>query len=203
MTGYARSGGRWPALLICMVSSIFLLAGCAAPALPLPPERPLSTSSSTASGPSLPHAVLADDGAGRQLHLHVAPMVKGGRFVSGFGWRRHPLGGGGAYHRGLDVAARSGTPVRAAASGEVVDVGRRGAFGRMVRIRHSVDLETLYAHLSRYAGYLAIGRKVRQDEVIGYVGASGRASGPHLHFELRRNGRALDPLALPPLPHGG
>jgi murein DD-endopeptidase MepM/ murein hydrolase activator NlpD len=160
-------------------------------------------SSSTTNDPHLPHAVLADAGAGRQLHLHVAPVVEGGRFVSGFGWRRHPLGGGGAYHRGLDIAARSGTPVRAAASGVVVEVGRRGAFGRMVRIRHSVGLETLYAHLSRYAGHLASGRKVRQDEVIGYVGASGRASGPHLHFEVRRNGVALDPLSLSPLPHGG
>jgi murein DD-endopeptidase MepM/ murein hydrolase activator NlpD len=193
-----------PALLIYMVSSIYSLAGCVAPQLPSPMSFSTAPmSSSTASDSRLPHAVLADDGAGRQLHLHVAPVVEGGRFVSGIGWRRHPLGGGGAYHRGLDVAAPSGTLVRAAASGEVVDVGRRGAFGRMVRIRHSVDLETLYAHLSRYAGYLAIGRKVRQDEVIGYVGASGRASGPHLHFEVRRNGVALDPLSLPPLPHGG
>lgn len=193
MTACARSRARLPALLISVVGSLFLLTGCAAPALPLP------TSSSPAGDPRLPHAVLADDGAGHRLHLHVAPVVEGGEFISGFGWRRHPLGGGGAHHRGLDIAAPAGTPVRAAASGRIVELGRRGAFGRMVRIRHSVAFETVYAHLSGYARHLEIGRQVRQDEVIGFVGSSGRSSGPHLHFELRRNGRALDPLALSPL----
>jgi murein DD-endopeptidase MepM/ murein hydrolase activator NlpD len=179
-----------------VISGIVLLAGCAGPAPTVP------TSSPTASSLYLPHAVLADAGAGRELRLHVASVVDGGRFMSGFGWRNH-AGGGGANHSGIDISAPPGTPIRAAAAGEVVEVGHQGAFGRMVRIRHSAELETLYAHLSSYARDLEIGRRVRQDEVIGYVGSSGRASGPHLHFEVHRNGRAIDPLALPALPRGG
>lgn len=214
MTGYVKSGVRLPVLVV------LLLAGCVAPKpsmpeepssppelssrpeQPSPPEPPSPKPSSKGGKPHLPHAVLADNGDGRRLHLHIAPLVEGGRFTSGFGWRQHPMGGGAAHHRGLDIAAPSGTPVRAAASGMIVAFGRRGAFGRMVRIRHAGELETVYAHLSRYAEHLEVGRRVRQDEVIGYVGSSGRSSGPHLHFEIRRGGRALDPLALPLLPHG-
>lgn len=214
ITSHVKSGA------LLLVLAILLLAGCTAPlpsrpkapasppALssrpepPSPPGPPLPKPSSTVGSSHLPHAVLADDGANGRLHLHVAPLVDGGRFTSGFGWRQHPMGGGGAHHRGLDIAAPSGTPVRAAASGTIVAVGRRGGLGRVIRIRHSAALETLYAHLSRYGGDIEVGGRVRQDEVIGYVGSSGRTSGPHLHFEVHRNGRPLDPLALPALAHG-
>jgi len=195
MSGSARADRRALARLIWIIGGILLLAGCAASELSAP-------SSSTSSNPSLPPAVLVDAGAGHQLQLHIAPVVEGGRFFSGFGWRRH-AGGGGAHHSGIDISAPPGTPVRAAAAGEVVELGRQGAFGRLIRIRHSVDVETVYAHLSGYARDLKVGRRVRQDEIIGYVGSSGRASGPHLHFEVHHNGRAIDPLALSHVPRGG
>lgn len=196
VTDFARSAVclRRVATSLAVIGSC-LLAGCAS-------ELPVPTQPWRGSDARLPHAVLADGGNGRNLHLHVAPLVEGGRFTSGFGWRQGSVGGG-AYHRGLDIAASAGAPVRAAASGQVVEFGRRGSFGRMVRIRHSINIETIYAHLSRYAQHLEVGRQVRQDEVIGYVGSSGRATGPHLHFEVRRNGWALDPLALPPQSRGG
>jgi murein DD-endopeptidase MepM/ murein hydrolase activator NlpD len=173
----------------------FAVLGLAACAGPTPPP----------SGPSgpLPYAVLADAGAGGLLVVRLAPLVERGRLYSGFGWRRQPSGGGGAYHRGLDIAAPAGTPVRAAAAGQVVEAGWSGGFGRLVRIRHGARLETAYAHLSRFAPRLAVGREVDAGELIGHVGSSGRATGPHLHFELRRDGRALDPLQLPPAPPGG
>ena len=197
MTGHADSRVRLSALLICMVGIASLLPGCTVP------EAPVPTLSSIPVNPYLPYAVVADDGDGGALRLHLAPLVEDGQLVSGFGWRRHPMGGGGAYHRGLDIAAPSGTPVRAAASGEVVEAGWQGDYGLMVRIRHSDEVETVYAHLSRLTPQLELGRQVRQDEVIGHVGSTGRATGPHLHFEVRHDGRALDPLALPPVPSGG
>jgi murein DD-endopeptidase MepM/ murein hydrolase activator NlpD len=145
----------------------------------------------------MPHAVLLRDGKGRKRHLHVAPVVDGGKLVSGFGLRRHPMGGGGAHHDGIDIAAPRGARVRAAASGYVVEMGWRGRYGRFIRIRHSDRIETAYAHLRRFARSLRVGRRVEQDAVIGYVGTTGRSTGPHLHFEIRRRDRPVDPLALP------
>lgn len=193
-TGRAKLGVRAAAVVICTMGSLSMLPGCTVP------ESTVPTPPATADDPHLPQAVLADGGA---LRLHLASLVDGGLLVSSFGRRRHPMGGSGGYHRGLDIAAPSGTPVRAAASGEVVEAGWSGDFGLMIRIRHSAEIETVYAHLSRPAPHLRTGRQVRQDEIIGDVGATGNASGPHLHFEVRRNGRARDPLALPPLPYGG
>ncbi|HEX7008008.1 MAG TPA: M23 family metallopeptidase [Alphaproteobacteria bacterium] len=189
--GRAKHGARAAAFVICAIGGVSLLPGCTAP------EPTVSTPPATAGDPHLSQAVLADGGQ----RLHLASLVENGLLVSSFG-RRHAMGGG-RYHRGLDIAAPSGTPVRAAASGTVVEAGWNGDFGLMIRIRHSAEIETVYAHLSRLAPHLRTGRQVRQDEIIGHVGATGRASGPHLHFEIRRDGRALDPLALPPLPYGG
>jgi murein DD-endopeptidase MepM/ murein hydrolase activator NlpD len=160
-------------------------AGCAQPGRP-----PVESE-------GLPHAVLVDDGEGRSVHLHVAAVVDRGSLSSGFGWRRNRMGGGRAFHEGIDIAAPKGARVRAAAGGHVAEMGWRGAYGRAVRIRHSDHLETLYAHLSAFADHLEGGRRVRQDEVIGYVGATGCATAPHLHYEIRRHGKPLDPLALP------
>lgn len=145
----------------------------------------------------LPHAVLLKNEKGRRHHLHIARIVRGGKYTSGFGARRHPMGGGGSHHDGIDIAARRGTPVRAAAGGYVAEIGWRGSYGRFIRIRHSDHVETAYAHLSRFARGLKAGRRVRQDAIIGYVGTTGQSSGPHLHFELRRHGQPIDPLALP------
>lgn len=114
-----------------------------------------------------------------------------GRITSGFGQRFHPILNFLRPHRGVDFAARSGDPVRAAAAGCVVGAGWHGGYGRRIRIAHRDGLESSYSHLSSVA--VAAGHCVRRGEVIGLAGASGLATGPHLHFELHRAGQAVDP----------
>lgn len=115
-----------------------------------------------------------------------------GRLTSAYGLRRHPILGFARLHSGVDFAAARGTPVRAAAGGVVVAAGWRGGYGRQVQIVHPGASATSYAHLS--AMVVEPGMRVRRGQVIGYVGASGLATGPHLHFEVMRGGRPIDPL---------
>jgi murein DD-endopeptidase MepM/ murein hydrolase activator NlpD len=110
--------------------------------------------------------------------------------------RLHPVLKVRRAHEAVDYAAPSGTPVWAVADGEVVHVGRNGGLGRLVKIRHSNGYTSYYGHLSGYAKGLAVGRRVRQKEVIGYVGQSGLATGPHLDYRLHKGGRYLDPLKV-------
>ncbi len=115
------------------------------------------------------------------------------RISSRFNRRRyHPILGVYRAHLGTDFAARSGTPVRSTASGTVISAGRSGGYGNLIRIRHISGYETRYAHLSRFARGVRAGKKVTERQVIGYVGATGLATAPHLHYELRRNGRAFN-----------
>jgi len=117
------------------------------------------------------------------------------RVSSGFVDRReHPLyPGHWQAHRGIDFPAPIGTPVRATADGVVEVVGLRGGYGRMIRIRHNDRQATLYAHLDEFAPGLRVGRRVNQSEVIGTVGRTGDATGPHLHFEFIQDGSTIDP----------
>jgi murein DD-endopeptidase MepM/ murein hydrolase activator NlpD len=101
-------------------------------------------------------------------------------------------------HLGVDYAAPTGTPVWASAGGRVAFVGPRGGAGNAVVIAHGGGLESTYMHLSRFARGLAPGQTVRQKQVIGYVGATGLATGPHLHFGLKKNGASIDPLKFKP-----
>ncbi len=117
---------------------------------------------------------------------------------SGYGPRRHPILGGSRRHAGVDLPAPTGTPVRAAAAGVVRYFGRNGSYGRFIRLDHGFGLGTAYGHLRRYALGLRRNARVRRGEVIGYVGSSGLSTGPHLHYEVRINGRAIDPLAVMP-----
>lgn len=122
--------------------------------------------------------------------------IDGARISSGFGMRRHPILGYSRMHRGVDFAAPTGTPIRAAGDGVVRVVGREGGYGRVVRIRHNSNYETLYAHMSRFASGISSGTRVRQGQVIGYVGASGMATGPHLHYEVIKDGEQINPDSL-------
>jgi murein DD-endopeptidase MepM/ murein hydrolase activator NlpD len=110
--------------------------------------------------------------------------------------RYHPVLHRIRAHKGVDYAARTGTPVRATADGKVVFKGRHGGYGRVVRLQHGSRYMTVYAHLSRYARGLRQGKWVKQGQVIGYVGQSGLATGPHLHYEFRVNGVHKDPLTV-------
>lgn len=129
--------------------------------------------------------------------------VADARVTSGFGPRRHPILGYTRLHQGVDFAAPSGAPVVAAAGGRVLEVGWRGGYGRLVRLDHGHGVETLYGHLSRWPAGLGVGDLVRQGAVVGYVGASGLATGPHLHYEVTRAGQRVDPRsATGPAPPG-
>lgn len=114
-----------------------------------------------------------------------------GRFTSGFGMRRNPYGGGRKFHYGIDIAGTHGTPVYATANGQISFTGSRGGFGNLVVIRHGYGFETYYAHLSGFA--VSPGQWVKRGQVIGYMGRTGRATGPHLHYEVHVNGVAVNP----------
>lgn len=122
--------------------------------------------------------------------------VSGARLTSGFGFRRHPLLGYSKMHTGVDFGLPTGTPIKAAGAGVVELAGRSGAYGIMVRIAHTKGYETYYAHMSRLAAGISPGDQVNQGQVIGYVGATGRATGPHLHYEIRLNGKPMNPLKV-------
>lgn len=121
-----------------------------------------------------------------------------GRVSSGFGIRTHPLRGTARLHAGLDLAAASGTPIRAAATGVVIAAGYRGGYGYAVDLRHPDGFITRYAHQSRLL--VRAGQRVAAGQVIGVVGSTGASTGPHLHFEVRTASGPIDPRRW--LPHG-
>lgn len=110
--------------------------------------------------------------------------------------RKHPILNTIRAHKGVDYAAPTGTPVKATGDGTVMSAGRNGGYGNAVIIRHAGTYETLYAHLSRFAKGMTRGKHVRQGDIIGYVGQTGLASGPHLHYEFRVNGAHRNPLTV-------
>jgi murein DD-endopeptidase MepM/ murein hydrolase activator NlpD len=131
-------------------------------------------------------------GAGRSTGTMMMPVP--GRISSGFGYRRHPILGYRRMHTGLDIAAGYGTPIRAAAAGTVNYSGRNGGYGNYVRINHGGGLQTAYAHMSRIVA--SNGSRVSQGQIIGYVGSTGLSTGAHLHYEMIRNGRKVDPRSV-------
>jgi len=114
------------------------------------------------------------------------------RLTSRFGYRIHPISGQNSHHSGIDLAAPHGTPVAATMDGVVVSAGRMGGYGIIVRVAHGNGIETRYAHLSRVA--VSANQRISQGQVIGFVGSTGRSTGPHLHYEVRQNGTPVDPL---------
>lgn len=137
-----------------------------------------------------------DDSGSNSRKFLIRKPVKGGRFTSGFGYRRHPLLGTRKMHTGIDWAAPVGTPVLAAGSGTVEAAGRKGGYGNYVRLRHGNGYKTAYAHLSRIAKGVVKGAKIRQGQIIGYVGSTGRSTGPHLHYEVLVNNRFTNPMKI-------
>ena len=122
--------------------------------------------------------------------------IDGARLSSRYGRRRHPILGYTRMHRGVDFAAPRGTPIMAAGNGVIVSRGRNGNYGRYIRIRHNSTYSTAYAHLRRYARGMKRGKRVRQGQIIAYVGSTGLSTGPHLHYEVLVNGRRINPLKL-------
>lgn len=137
------------------------------------------------------------DEAGRPLRKSLLRTpVDGARLSSRFGPRRHPVLGFTRMHKGIDFAASTGTPVFAAGDGTIEVIGRNKGHGKYIRLKHNGEYATAYAHLSRFANGLARGSRVRQGQVIGHVGSTGLSTGPHLHYEVLRNGTPINPLAV-------
>ena len=136
-----------------------------------------------------------EDGRSVRKALMKTP-INGARLSSGFGMRRHPILGYSKMHKGIDFAAPRGTPIYAAGDGRIVYIGRRGGYGNFIKIRHHAGLETAYAHMKGFKRGLKRGSRVKQGQVIGYVGTTGRSTGPHLHYEVIANGRVVNPRKL-------
>ena len=122
--------------------------------------------------------------------------IDGARLSSGFGKRRHPILGYTKMHKGIDFAAKRGTPIYAAGDGIIERANFYGGYGKYIRIRHNSQYKTAYAHLSKFARGIKRNLKVRQGQVIGYVGSSGRSTGPHLHYEVIFNKKQINPNRL-------
>jgi len=122
--------------------------------------------------------------------------VSGAHLTSGFGVRIHPLLGYSKMHTGVDFGAASGTPIHAAGAGEIAQAGRESGYGNAIEITHNDHYSTFYAHMSRFAAGIHEGVHVNQGQVIGYVGSTGRSTGPHLHFEVRVDDKAVNPMTV-------
>ncbi len=132
---------------------------------------------------------VASAAGARSSSTFALPMP--GQMTSGYGYRRHPMGGGEKFHHGIDIANKEGSDVGAAAAGTVSRVGYNSSYGRYIIVTHGGGYETLYAHLSRQL--VRSGQEVDQGQIIGREGDTGRSTGPHLHFEIHKNGHSVDP----------
>ena len=121
-------------------------------------------------------------------------MPVNGRVTSGFGSRFHPILGYVRMHAGLDLAAAYGSPIAAAADGRIVSSGWSGGYGNLVKIAHAGGIQTMYGHMSRIVAHS--GEMVRQGQIIGYVGSTGLSTGPHLHYEVLKNGSPVNPTSV-------
>ncbi len=137
------------------------------------------------------------DGKGESARKFLMKTpINGARLSSRFGMRRHPISGYSKMHKGTDFAAPTGTPVYAAGNGVIERASRYGGYGNYVRIQHANGYETAYAHLSRYGPGIKSGKRVKQGDIIGYVGSTGASTGPHLHYEVLVDGKQVDAMSL-------
>ncbi|MBL9099184.1 MAG: peptidoglycan DD-metalloendopeptidase family protein [Alphaproteobacteria bacterium] len=132
--------------------------------------------------------------SGKRLLMRTP--VDGARLTSGFGARRHPILGYTKMHKGVDFGAPTGTPVMAAGHGVIEKAEWYGGYGRYVRVRHANSYSTAYAHLSRFARGIRPGVRVRQGQLVGYVGSTGRSTGPHLHYEVMVRAKQINPMGV-------
>ena len=126
--------------------------------------------------------------------------INGARLSSPFGMRKHPILGFNKMHRGTDFAAPIGTPIMASGDGIILKAGWCGGGGNCVKIKHNTTYQTIYAHMSKFSNLAVPGSRVKQGQIIGYVGSTGMSTGPHLHYEVIENGKKINSqtLKLPP-----
>jgi murein DD-endopeptidase MepM/ murein hydrolase activator NlpD len=127
--------------------------------------------------------------------------LSGGRYRSGFGMRKHPIVGTMRMHNGVDWSAQRGTPIMAAGAGVISRAKWVSGYGRRIEIQHANGYTTTYSHQTNFANGIREGMRVRQGQVIGYVGSTGLSTGPHLHYEVKVNGRFVNPMRIR-LPRG-
>ena len=127
--------------------------------------------------------------------------LDGAKLSSNFGMRKHPISGFNKMHKGIDFAAPKGTPIYAGGNGVVEVAGVNGGYGKYIRIRHNNEYKTAYAHLNSFKKGIRKGVRVNQGEIIGYVGSTGKSTGPHLHYEIIYQNKQINPLTLK-LPSG-
>ena len=127
--------------------------------------------------------------------------INGARLSSSFGMRKHPIDGYNKMHRGTDFAAPTGTPIMASGDGTIIKAGWCGGGGNCVKIRHNKTYQTVYAHMSKFSGLAKKGNRVKQGQIIGFVGSTGKSTGPHLHYEVIENGKRINSQKLK-LPSG-
>jgi murein DD-endopeptidase MepM/ murein hydrolase activator NlpD len=138
------------------------------------------------------------DATGKNMRSSMmrTPLDRAARVSSSFGFRVHPISGYRRMHQGIDFAAGTGTPIIAPADGVVVEARRWGGYGNWLRIRHANGLESGYGHLSRYGSGIRAGQRVSQGQIVAYVGSTGASTGPHLHYEIWRNGQRINPSSV-------
>ncbi len=136
------------------------------------------------------------DARGRSAEqtLYKRPLKGRPRLSSSYGLRRHPILLYEIFHAGVDLAIKQGTPIVAGGDGVITQLGRKGAYGKYIRIKHAGGYQTAYAHMNGYASGLRVGSPVKRGDVIGYVGTTGRTTGPHLHYEVIKNNKTVDPF---------
>lgn len=132
----------------------------------------------------------------KSSEIFVSPLNGDFRISSNFGNRKHPIHGKIAFHKGVDYAAKLGTPIHATAEGVIEYIGKNGGYGNYIKIKHNNKYSTCYAHISKFSSDIKLGSKVKQGQIIAYVGSTGVATGPHLHYEVIYNGKHIDPLTI-------
>lgn len=167
-------------------SAITISRAADAPGLPIDISRPRGLAASMRKNPG------GTAGADIVFRRPVGMPLARAALTSGFGMRTHPLLGGRRVHSGIDLAAPWGTPIFASSDGMVRQANWAGGYGLMVAIDHGAGVQTRYGHMARI-GVLP-GQLVRRGDLIGYVGSTGRSTGPHLHYEMRVNGQAINPI---------
>ena len=137
------------------------------------------------------------DSAGKSIvKTLMKTPINGARLSSSFGMRKHPIDGFNKMHRGTDFAAPMGTPIMASGDGIVIKVGWCGGGGNCIKIKHNTTYQTVYAHMSKFANRIKNGTRVKQGQIIGFVGSTGKSTGPHLHYEVIQNGKKINSQKL-------
>ena len=145
------------------------------------------------------HAFFSEDGKSVKRSLLKTPL-KVIKVSSHYGNRKHPILGYTKMHKGVDFTAPAGTPIYSAGNGVITEIGWKSGYGKFIQVKHSGTLSTAYAHASNFAKNLKVGSIVKQGQIIAYVGSTGRATGPHLHYEVKIDGKHVNPMSVKTTP---